>query len=302
MTLQFRIGCDEPRRFRARRLDHLQVLQGLHRDVGDAPLLAAGELAGAAERAGLGTVVPACPGWRVRDLLKHLGYVHRWAAGYVGEQRADRAGRASEEEILSGGPGDESLAGWFREGHAALVRTLSAADPGLTCWTFLDAPSPLAFWARRQAHETAIHRIDAEQAAGAGRAGAGADARAGTPPASASGPGPGFAPGFAADGIDELIMGFLGRDAKQGSWDGPLGSLGVHAVDGTGAPAHWRVTAAPGQFAVAREPGPADCDVTGAATDLYLLLWNRRDASGLDVRGEASLLAKFREHFRVTWR
>lgn len=33
------------------------------------------------------------------------------------------------------------------------------------CWTFLDAPSPLAFWARRQAHETAIHRADAQLAA-----------------------------------------------------------------------------------------------------------------------------------------
>ena len=51
-------------------------------------------------------------------------------------------------------------------GHAALVETLSTADPGLVCATFMDAPSPLAFWARRQAHETAIHRADAESASG----------------------------------------------------------------------------------------------------------------------------------------
>ena len=243
-----------------------------------------GLLADAAERAGLDARVPACPGWRVRDLLKHLGYVHRWAAGYVAEQRASWVDRASEREILSQGPDDDALAGWFRDGHAALVRTLQAADPDLTCWTFLDAPSPLAFWARRQAHETAIHRVDAEQAA------------------ESVAPGQGFSPAFAADGIDELIMGFLGRDANRGSWDGPLGSLGFHATDGAGSLAHWRVAAAPGTFAVSRDPGPADCDVTGSAAGLYLLLWNRRDASGLDVRGEASLLAKFREHFRVTWR
>jgi MDMPI C-terminal domain len=53
---------------------------------------------------------------------------------------------------------------------------------------------------------------------------------------------------------------------------------------------------------VARETGPADCDVTGPAADLYLMLWNRRGASGLDVRGDAGTLAAFREHFRVTWR
>jgi hypothetical protein len=32
------------------------------------------------------------------------------------------------------------------------------------------------------------------------------------------------------------------------------------------------------------------------------MLWNRRDASGLDVRGDAGTLAGFHEHFRVTWR
>jgi uncharacterized protein (TIGR03083 family) len=249
-------------------------------------------LAAAAERAGLGAAVPACPGWRVRDLLKHLGYVHRWAAGYVGEQRATRAGRASEQEILREGPGDETLAGWFREGHAALVRTLAAAEPDLTCWTFLDAPSPLVFWARRQAHETAIHRVDAEQAADAVK----------TRPA---GPGPAtpdIAPGFAVDGIDELIMGFLGRTAKQGSWAGPPGSVGIHATGGDHPAARWLVTAAPGSFEVSRgADGPAGCEVSGPAADLYLLLWNRRDTSGLGLTGDPRLLAQFREHSKVTW-
>ena len=248
-------------------------------------------LADAAARAGLGAPVPACPGWRVRDLLKHLGYVHRWAAGYVREQHARWVDRASEAVILSGGPSDDELPAWFREGHATLVRVLEAADPDLTCWTFLEAPSPVAFWTRRQAHETAIHRVDAEQAA-ASVGNAGAVARDGAP----------FAPAFAADGIDELIMGFLGRDADRGSWDGPPGTLAFHADDGAAGSAHWRVVSEPGRFAVAREAGPAGCDVTGPAADLYLLLWNRRDTGGLDVRGDAELLARFREHSRVTWR
>jgi uncharacterized protein (TIGR03083 family) len=201
----------------------------------------------------------------------------------VREQHARWVDRASEAEILRGGPGDEALAGWFRDGHAALVRALEAADPGMTCWTFLEAPSPLAFWARRQAHETAIHRVDMQQAA----AGAADE--------------PAFAPQFAADGIDELIMGFLGRNAERGSWDGPPGSLTLHADDGADGSAQWRVLSEPGRLAVTRENSAADCDITGPAAGLYLLLWNRRDASGLEVRGDAGSLAGFREHFRVTW-
>src|SRR5215467_439058 len=131
----------------------------------------------------MGAQVSACPGWRVRDLLKHLGYVHRWAAGYLTEGLTEIVGEPSEEVILGQGPGDGELPGWFREGHAALVRAIETADPGLECWSFLSAPSPLAFWARRQAHETAIHRADAEQAAS--RAGQGA-----------AGGGPPFEPGF----------------------------------------------------------------------------------------------------------
>src|SRR6516225_1475695 len=84
-------------------------------------------LAGAAERAGLDAPVPACPAWRVRDLLKHVGYVHRWAAGYVREQHPKWVDRASEKEILAGGPRDDALPGWYRDGHAALVRALGAA-------------------------------------------------------------------------------------------------------------------------------------------------------------------------------
>src|SRR5262249_6118199 len=151
-------------------------------------------LAGAAERAGLIAAVPSCPGWAVRDLLKHTGYVHRWATGFVAEGLT-RPVDASEEEILGEGPADAELPGWFREGHAALVRTLGAAARRLTCWAFLAAPSPLAFWARRQAHETAIHRVDAEQAANtAGQAASSAGQAASAPGSAALGNSAAFEP------------------------------------------------------------------------------------------------------------
>jgi uncharacterized protein (TIGR03083 family) len=239
-------------------------------------------LAAAAERAGMAATVPCCPRWAVRDLLKHTGYVHRWATGIVAGGLARPPGGASEEEILSQGPGDAELPGWFREGHATLVRALSEAPPELDCWAFLAAPSPLAFWARRQAHETAIHRVDAEQAAGKASA-------------------PAFEPAFAADGVDELIMGFLARNISRGSWPGLDGSLAIHVADGAAGCADWLVAGGPAEPGVSRGTGPADCDVTGPARDLYLTLWNRHPPDGLQVTGDPGILPAFGRTLQITW-
>jgi len=244
-------------------------------------------LADAAGRAGMGAAVASCPGWSVADLLRHISYVHRWAAGIVAAPVTHPVGEPSEEEILRQGPDDESLVGWFREGHAALVRTLEEASPDLDCWAFLSAPSPLAFWARRQAHETAIHRVDAEQAAAAAGHG-GID-------------GSQVEPAFAANGVDELIMGFLARNIAAGRWAGLGGSLAIHAEDGPGGQADWLVADGPGGGSVGRGAGPSDCRVTGPARDLYLLLWNRRQADGLCITGDPGVLAGFGREVHITW-
>ncbi len=244
-------------------------------------------LAEAAARAGLAAAVPTCPGWQVRDLLAHVGYVHRWATSYLAQRHTRWVDRLPEAGILRGKQPDQTLLRWYRDGHAALVETLAQAPPDLVCWTFLAAPSPLLFWARRQAHETAIHRADAELAV------AGVSGSVATPD---------YPPEFAIDGIDELIMGFLGREASRGTWDCPPGEFGFHAEAGGGPVSHWRVVSQAGHGTVTREPGPAaDCDVTGPAAGLYLLLWNRLPAEGLKVAGDHRLLARFRGEFRVTW-
>ena len=265
-------------------------------------------LAGAAQQAGLAAAVPSCPGWAVRDLLKHTGYVHRWATGFVAEELTQPAD-ASEEEILSHGPADAELLGWFREGHAGLVRALGSAPPDLNCWAFLAAPSPLAFWARRQAHETAIHRVDAERAAStAGQAAGTADQptstagqAAGTPGPAAPGNGAAFEPAFAADGVDELLMGFLARGIRRGNWAGLGGSLAIHADDGTAGGADWLIAGDPGAPGVLRGTGRADCVVVGPASELYLMLWNRGPADRLQVTGDPGILAAFGRALQVTW-
>ncbi|HEU4842430.1 MAG TPA: maleylpyruvate isomerase N-terminal domain-containing protein, partial [Ilumatobacteraceae bacterium] len=120
-------------------------------------------LASAAAEAGWAAPVPTCPGWTVRDLVRHLGGVHRWATGFVAESRAEKDDR-TQEELVGGWPDDGDLGRWFLDGAERLATALDAASPDLRCWTFLRAPSPRVHWARRQAHETAIHRVDAEAA------------------------------------------------------------------------------------------------------------------------------------------
>jgi uncharacterized protein (TIGR03083 family) len=241
-------------------------------------------LADAAERAGLEAAVPPCPPWQVRDLLRHTGYVHRWAARHITERPDSILDGPPEEEILQGGAPDSELLAWFRDGHASLVKTLATADPAVECATFMAAPSPLAFWARRQAHETAIHRADAENAAGT------------TPEYPAE---------FAADGIDELIMGFGRRRKYQPTESGEGGRLRVLAADTGDA---WSVEAHEGRLQPRREVGDdvadgAACTVSGAASGVYLYLWNRTNAAqaGVTVTGDLGLLASWQASVRVRW-
>jgi len=246
-------------------------------------------LAGAAEAAGLTAKVPTCPGWQVRDLVRHQAYVHGWAARHVREQLPELIDEANEAAILGGGPPDAELIGAYRAGHAALVAALRDADPGITCATFMAAPSPLAFWARRQAHETAIHRFDAQAATAAG----------------APSPAAAFEPAFAADGVDELIMGFAARRRYRLRGDTEC-TLTVRAADTRGC---WQARLLDGGTEVRHEVGEpgeagrAHCVLEGPASGLYAFLWNRSDSdkAGITVGGDPSVLDTWGSTVRVQW-
>src|SRR5438128_1511974 len=143
----------------ADRLPNVELPEHLHALRREGELLAA-----TASRTGFGVPIPTCPEWQMRDLVLHMGDVHRWARAHVAERRAEPIRKAAE--VAGPLPEDHGLLEWFCQGLDRLVRTLESADRDVECWTFLPAPSPVAFWARRQAHETAIHRADAESATG----------------------------------------------------------------------------------------------------------------------------------------
>jgi uncharacterized protein (TIGR03083 family) len=234
-------------------------------------------LAAAAEEAGTDAKVPTCPDWQVADLLRHTGMVHRWATAFVAE------GHTSYHP--DGGLPDldgAELQAWFRQGHAHLVDTLASASPDVQCWHFLPAPSPLAFWARRQAHETTVHRIDAESA------------RGGTPSE--------IDAAFAADGIDELLLAFHARPKSKVRTQEPR-VLRVRATDTDDAVWTVRLSQEPPKAergaAHAADVPDADCEVSGPVARLYLALWNRLPFPA--VTQDASLAELWREKSAVTW-
>ncbi|MFI6555554.1 maleylpyruvate isomerase family mycothiol-dependent enzyme [Streptomyces griseus] len=235
-------------------------------------------LAAAAERTGPGASVPTCPGWQIRHLLRHTGMVHRWAAAFVTEGHTDYRPDGGEPAL----DGAELLA-WFREGHGHLVRSLEEAPADLDCWTFLPAPSPLAFWSRRQLHETAVHRVDAESALG--------------------GPLTPVPAERAVDGIDELLTGFHARPKSKVRSRKPR-TLRVRAVD---TEATWTVRISedpPEAVRTAAVDAPedgVDCELSGTAEGLYLTLWNRLPLAALSLRGDRSVARLWTDNSAVTW-
>jgi uncharacterized protein (TIGR03083 family) len=242
-------------------------------------LSADGELlAAAAAQSGLDTPVPSCPEWVVRDLVRHIAGIHRWATSIVATPR-DRAWDVELDEVVGAWPTDVDLVDWYLVGHRALVRALQSASPHLECWTFLRAASPLAMWARRQAHETAMHRVDAQQAA-SGR----------TSPIDAA---------FAADGTDELLACFITRKSSRLHAD-LARAVRVIAADTNDA---WDVHFGAGPVTTVRNGDDihADAILEGDAADLYLTLWHRRGLDGLSVTGDASIVEAFLDDVRVRW-
>ncbi len=229
-----------------------------------------------AEEAGLETNVPTCPTWNVGKLLLHTGEVHRWATAVVAGRHTSLAN--VPEDYLGVLPEPNDTITWFGRGVTVLRDTLASADQTVTYDAFLkDPPTPrLLFWARRQAMEISMHRLDAESALGRC-----------TP----------FDPVVAADGIDEFLTGFITRGKGYVRME-TARTIGVSPTDVAN---RWTVTISDGPIVTDRSSGEVDCSVSGTASDIYLALWNRGSLDALTIDGDRSLIDALRENVRIRW-
>ena len=221
-------------------------------------------LVDAAEAAGLDAPVPTCPEWTVADLLGHIGRVHRWAAGNVDRAPDEGFWPGNEIEI----PEPPQRPGWVRDGAVALAAALDRPADG-PAWTWIP-PNTIGFWQRRQAHETAMHRVDAESTRGA------------VEPIEAE---------LAADGIDELLE-IIGNHPFRPAPSGEGESLHFHCTDVDG---EWLVRLVPTGIEVEWMHTKADVAARGAASDLLCWLQGRGPVERLEVFGDEALLARWRE-------
>ncbi|GLY53901.1 maleylpyruvate isomerase N-terminal domain-containing protein [Lentzea sp. NBRC 102530] len=220
----------------------------------------------AALKAGPDAPVPSCPEWTVRDLVRHQAEVHTWAAEALATAPEDR--RPKWPHAPEGF--DEALS-WWEKGLFLLLDRLRETPADRPAWTF-QGPKLAGFWARRQAHETSIHRLDAELAAGRD-----------LPPLT-------FDPEFAADGVDEYLTVLVGRRIELGFPVTGTGRLLVHAAD---AGRTWEIRLTENEPLVVSAPQDSafdeDATLAGTADALYRFVYGR--PSNAIVTGDESLLA-----------
>ena len=241
-----------------------------------------GRLAAEAERILLTDPVPTCPHWSVRQLVEHVGGVHRWATAIVRGGLTQSPPEDETAAMFAPSTDPDDLLEWFRTGSNQLVETLWTAPDDLQAFVFLkNAPSPRQFWARRQAHETTIHRVDVLAA------------RLGRMPSTAEASVPAR---VAADGIDELVSGFVPRRSSRLRTDEPY----LMAITPTDVDIAWTV-AVSGEPPVVRPGADPDAHavITGTAAALYLGLWNR--GNDIAENGTVDALGHWRDQMRVFW-
>lgn len=107
--------------------------------------------------------VPTCPGWSTVDLADHVARVYYHQAFVVKNGRKPEDGEHLPEFVFQDSP-TRFLGQAFDALRKALDPTRS---PDREVWTWDPASNTVDFWFRRMAHETLIHRFDAEVALGA---------------------------------------------------------------------------------------------------------------------------------------
>jgi len=228
------------------------------RGEGESILAAAGQ--------GLDVAVPTCGDWRMPDLLTHVGSVYRRVATVVGERATTAVPWQPPAD------GIEDPVAYLADALEDVVQALSEADADTPVWNWSGENQVAYFWARRMAHESAVHRYDAQRAHEVAQ------------PIDAA---------LAHDGLGELFDVILPRvverdqltlpdatycfvAAEDASWTVRLRADGVERLDAANSP---------------------DVTVRGTTSALLLAAYSRVPWTSLDVEGDSSCLDEWSKRF-----
>ncbi len=216
--------------------------------------------------------VPSCPEWDVAELVRHT------AAVYQHKLACMRLGRRPEESEWPHDAPDGDVVKWLTDGLDDLVSEMTSRGPSAPSYTWFPPDQTVGFWFRRMAQETAVHRVDGELAAGSV-----------TPIDS----------GLAIDGVDEILVTFIG-----GSWweEDPIESASGRTVAVVTGGESWHLTLEKAALPVVRGGGrTADLTISGEPHDVLLWLWGGRVGDDVvTIDGDSSVVSELRTRLDYT--
>ncbi len=198
--------------------------------------------------------VPSCPGWSVRDLVAHVAQV------YEHKIQCTRLGHAPDPWPPEWPQADEPVP-WFRDAHSRLLQMFDESEATTPSATWWPPDQTVGFWARRMAHETAVHRVDAELARGE------------PTPVDAA---------LATDGVDEILHLMLEGDWSDDADDAMTGQR----IDISTGGRTWQVVLDREAVSVTDGGGGADARLTGDPSDVLLWLWGRVPDDRVEQTGD----------------
>lgn len=248
-------------------IDHGRFLEALHTEVD--------LLTEAARAAPPDTPAPACPGFTVGEIVRHVGGVYQVARLWISEGRRPRSWQSDPA------PG-QTREEYLRTGLAALLGELTTHRPDEYAAGWWPADLTYGFWSRRMTHETTIHRTDVQGAAGVELTGIAED--------------------IAIDGIDEVLSAWFGRRLPMLGLSGTTTrSVAVRAGGHT-----WIARAGPDETIAwhcsAAEADRADSRVSGSPMSMYLWLWGRAGHHAVDWDGDQDAIAQLWALLRLATR
>ncbi len=205
--------------------------------------------------------VPSCPGWTVADLVDHVGHVYHHKIACMRQQR--------EPEPWPPDPPAGDPVQWLDDSTVELLAELGDRGPAAPSYTWHEPDQTVGFWYRRMAQETAVHRVDAQQA------------RGGTDPVDSE---------LALDGVDELLDIFFAGDWSDLPQPELVGRIGLRAADRS-----WLVVMEPQEVRIESLGDEPEAVLSATPSDLLLWLWGRLPVDAVQSTGDPEAVVRLRQ-------